>query len=199
MITFDPQAHAYTVNGKPAVSVTTALSVLQDWSRVDAELLQRAADFGTAVHRMVELYEQNDLDEGALDAKLKPYLDGYKAFRIAKDPRWEFVEVPVASEALRCAGTPDLIGLIGKTRWCIDIKSSAHVPVTVGAQTAAYVELAKETHGIRCAKRGCLILTPGGYKLTPLSEPSDYSLFVSALNCWRFIEKHHPKETRHAA
>lgn len=191
VITFDAATHSYTVNGAPAVGVTTALSVLQDWSSVSADLLARAAAFGTAVHIMTELFDIGDLDEDGLDQALAPYLAGYKRFLAAKSPTWEVIEQPVASSALRAAGTPDRIGLIGRTRWLIDIKSTAGVPVTVGPQTAAYAEFAKETLGIRTQKRACLVLTPGDFKFQPLTEPADYSTFISALNVYRFRAKHH--------
>ena len=194
VITFEPETHTYTVNGRPAVSVTTALSVLEDWSRVDPDLLARAGAFGTAVHTMTELYDLDDLDEDTLDPALAPYLDGYQKFLAAMQPQWEVIEQPVASAALRCAGMPDRIGMIGRARWLIDIKSTAGVPITVGPQTAAYAEFAKETLGLRVAKRGCLILTPGGFNLVPLNATTDYSLFVSALNITRFLQKHHPRK-----
>lgn len=190
-ITFDEATHTYTVCGKPAVSVTTALSVIEDWSKIHADVLKRAGDFGTAVHTMTELYDQDDLDEDTLDPALAPYLAGYQAFLAAKKPAWELIEGRVGDPALRAAGTLDRMGLIGQTRWLIDIKSTAGVPVTVGPQTAAYNEFATKTYGLRAKKRACLILKPGGFSFVPLNDPSDYSMFVSCLNCWRFIEKHH--------
>ena len=202
VITFNEADHSYTVNGRPAVGVTKALSVIEHWSFIDPDVLQRAADFGRAVHEACEFYDLGDLDEDSLDPALAPYLDGYKQFLAAKKPVWEHIEQRVASAALCCAGTLDRMGLIGKTRWLIDLKSTAATPITVGPQTAAYAEFAKQTLGFKPQKRACLILKPGGFNLVPLNDPADYSLFVSSLNVWRFLEKYHPtklKERIHAA
>ena len=59
-ILFDPEKHAYTVNGKPAkISVTTLIGKQiskDEYIAVPEDVLKRAADRGTAVHADLEYY-----------------------------------------------------------------------------------------------------------------------------------------------
>ena len=59
-ILFDPEKHAYTVNGKPAkISVTTLIGKQiskDEYIAVPDDVLKRAADRGTAVHADLEYY-----------------------------------------------------------------------------------------------------------------------------------------------
>ena len=77
---FDKEQHKFTVNGEALPSVTQILKyegIIPDMKFVTAYGLLR----GTYVHACTELYDKGDLDEGALDDELKPYLDCYKQFK----------------------------------------------------------------------------------------------------------------------
>ncbi|HAR44666.1 MAG TPA: hypothetical protein DCS05_00430 [Nitrospiraceae bacterium] len=70
MLTFDPEKHRYFLDGEPLPSVSQVKESLTDFSMVDPQVLRAAADFGTAVHKMVELYLAETLDFSALDENL---------------------------------------------------------------------------------------------------------------------------------
>ena len=72
---FIEEGHRYLVDGNQWLSVTQVLP----WSyyKDNGEAMLR----GTYVHRMIELYNNNDLDEESLDPALKGFLDAYKQFK----------------------------------------------------------------------------------------------------------------------
>lgn len=188
-LTFDAETHTYTLGGRRVPSVTQVLDEqLMDWSMVPAEVLEAARVFGTHVHEAVKLEVRKRLDWDSLDPAIKPYIEGLRNFMGKGD------FVPLASEIqmghtlYRYAGTLDLVGPVCGVDSLIDVKSGA-MPRTVGPQTAAYAELYSCTYGARLKRRHCLELNPAyseGFKLHRLNNPADWSIFQSALNCWRF-------------
>ena len=189
VLTFDAETHTYTLGGRHVPSVTQVLdSQLMDWSKVPPDVLEAARLFGQHVHEAVAFELRGILDWASLDPAIAPYIEGLRNFMRKGD------FVPIASElrmghALhRVAGTLDLYGPVREVSSLIDVKSGA-VPRTVGPQTAAYAELYHHTYGERVKRRHCLELNPNyseGFKLHRLNDPADWSIFQSALNCWRF-------------
>ncbi len=209
-IEFDPVAHRYTVDGEVWPSVTQVLAPLNDFSRVPPAILERARAFGKAAHAMIDLEVKGDLDEDLLGEPLRNVLAQYRF--AMRGRKWELrSEQIVAHPALRYAGTLDLIATDSKGRWTIiDVKTGA-VPPTVGAQTMAYTQAwcAMQTPPLNplgrfasqnicgprlrhlVCKRACLALTETSYKWHSLNDPSDLSIFVSALNLYHFKETHY--------
>lgn len=107
-IAFDAATHTYRVDGRPARGVT---SVLKASGMMPAFMLahpdQYAMDRGTHAHKATEMYDAGGLDEDSLDAVLRPYLDGWKAW--CKEVNWKPMgrEVRMANAALGIAGTMD--------------------------------------------------------------------------------------------
>lgn len=185
-IAFSEARHEYRVNGRVVPSVTQVLSLLQDFGAVPAEVLARAAEFGSHVHQAVHLWNERQLDEGALDPALAPYLADWKAFLADTGAEVNQSELRLAHPILGYAGTLDsIVGMKGKNV-LVDVKTGV-VPRTVGPQTAAYAELVQVRHkSFRVQRRLCVQLTGEGYRLHPCNDPADLAVFVSALNCWRF-------------
>lgn len=186
-IVFDGESHTYRVHGHVVPSVTQILAMLQDFGGVSAEVLDRAAEFGTHVHQAVDLYNKRILDEASLDPALAPYLADWHSF--LRDAAAEVLasEVRVYHPGLKYAGTLDALVRIRNKVAVVDVKTG-QVPRTVGPQLAAY-ELAYSAredneHAIR--RRLCVQLTGDGYRIHEQKNPADWSVFVSALNCWRF-------------
>lgn len=74
-VTFDEDLHIYyTVDGKPLIGVTSLMKkhgLSPDYSMVPPEVLERAAERGTAVHRALQSYD--DGDTVVFDATVKAY------------------------------------------------------------------------------------------------------------------------------
>ncbi len=134
---FDEDRHVYTLDGEPLPSVTQIIRPLHDFSEVPPDVLRRAAEFGTAVHKTVELYLDDDLDEDSLDEPLCGCLLAFKAFQSV---HWDIfdeqpiIEKPGYHPKLKYAGTPDL----DFPSRVIDLKSRKTNMLTDAIQTAAY-------------------------------------------------------------
>jgi hypothetical protein len=85
-LVFTQEDHTYRLDGEPLPSVSRIKSPLTDFSMVDPEVLQRAADFGTACHKMVELHLAGQLDMSSLDENLFGCLDAWELFLSEVNP-----------------------------------------------------------------------------------------------------------------
>ncbi|CAM2143706.1 PD-(D/E)XK endonuclease-like domain-containing protein [Pararobbsia alpina] len=190
MLTFDPVAHEYRADGRRVPSVTQTLAPLVDYSSVPAAVLKRAQELGTAVHRMTELYDLDDLDMDELDIELMPYLSAWIKFRADTGFVPETIEQRLHHPSLHYAGTSDRTGLIKRRRAVIDIKKMLCLPPVVGVQLAAYRELHIK-HGTPIEDRyGLGLRADGTYRLVPFTDKSDWPTFLSLLTLRNFKDKH---------
>ena len=190
MFTFEAETHTYRVDGKVVPSVTTVLAPLVDYSKVPRAVLERARQLGSAVHRMTELYDLDDLDMDDLADELRPYLTAWIKFRAETGFVPETIEKRLYHPALRFAGTPDRSGLINRRRAVIDIKKMLYLGPVIGLQLAAYQELF-EKNGTHVEDRYALGLRADGtYRLQPYIDKSDWPVFLSLLTTRNWKEKH---------
>lgn len=186
-IVFNEARHEYRVGGHIVPSVTQILSILQDFGSVPADVLARAAEFGTHVHQAIDLHNKGVLDEGALDPALAPYLAAWRSFLRDSGAEVLASEVRVYHPGHHYAGTLDtLVRLSGKVA-LLDIKTG-QLPRSVGPQLIAYVEAyhACEDNEHTIRRRLCLQLIADTYRVHPFTNPADWSIFQSCLNVWRF-------------
>lgn len=185
---FDRAAHRYTLDGKELVSVTTVLGLLENFDRVPAAVLERARQRGARVHAAINAYNRGAFSTSG-DVELESYVDAWARFLSDASATVVASEQPVYHRQLGYAGTPDcVLSWRGDRRLLIpDIKTSYEVPMTVGAQTAAYA-VAYDSR--RSVERACVHLKPdGSYSLHMRDDQADWSLFLSTLNVYRFLEK----------
>lgn len=187
---FDKAAHAYTLNGQRVPSVTQILAPLVDFSMVAQDVLEAAREFGQHVHVACDLFNRGILDWLSLDPALLPYVSAWKRFIDESGAVVVASELPVAHEDFGYAGMADVV-LAWRSRVVVpDIKSTAVVPATVGAQTAAYAKAYQRMHGGKEPERRCISLHPDGtYRVHAKRDAGDWSLFLSALNIHKFKEK----------
>lgn len=179
-LTFDAASHVYRHGGRVVPSVTQVLGILNDFSDIHPDRLEAARLRGQHVHSMIDLDNRGELDEEALDGELLPYLNQWRLFLRESGFQVIASEHRIFHKTLRYAGTCD--SLIGQgTTWVLDVKSGA-IPRTVGAQLAAY-QMALDP---RPRRRLCLALTANNYRLHECRGLSDFALFQSCLNVWRF-------------
>ncbi|MEM5294208.1 hypothetical protein VSR82_07680 [Burkholderia sp. JPY481] len=190
MLTFDPVGHVYTVGTRRVPSVTQTLAPLVDYSAVPANVLKRAQDLGTAVHKMTELYDLDDLDMDNLSDELLPYLTAWIKFRAETGFVPELIEKRFYHPALGFAGTLDRTGLVSGRRSVIDIKKMLRLEPVVGVQLAAYKELCIK-NGVDVQDRyGLGLRADGTYRLVPFTDKGDWPVFLSLLTLRNFKEKH---------
>jgi hypothetical protein len=179
-VQFDEARHIYRIGGQIVPSVTQVLdAVLGDGFNHD----ERAAQFGTNVHKAIALDLRGRLDLAQCDEALLPYVTA--ARRFIHDNRVTVIasEAIVASLSPRFCGTLDLYGLMRETQSAVfDFKTGAPGKL-VGPQTAAYANGFKVPN----AKRYAITLhADGHYEMVPCKDAADWSLFVSCLNVFNW-------------
>lgn len=106
-LTFDPGWHRYFWNG---VQVPGISEILKGVGLIDDRFYNdEAALQGTYIHKATALWDRGTLDEDTLDPAIKPYLEGWKAYRAQSGIRPVEIEQPRYSEIFGFAGTPDRI------------------------------------------------------------------------------------------
>jgi hypothetical protein len=194
-LTFDEASHTYRVDGRRWPSVTQVLDRYSGLEHVDAEVLRRAAEFGTHVHAACHLYNEERLDWDRLDPALLGHVRGWQRFLEETGAVVLSSECKVLSRRHGFCGTLDARAVWGRERGArlIDIKSTNGLPITTGPQTAGYLEAWHEMTGERMRYRYCCHLTGNGeYRLHPLKDPRDWERFKAALVVHQWL--HMPKE-----
>jgi hypothetical protein len=200
---FDEKVHAYYLDGERVPSVTNVISPLNDFGMIRPEVLQHAADRGTAIHRAIELYcgdptlddplmaaiserLPDGLDEYEFYCEAKPYFAGFKKFIAEKQPKIVSSEQKVFHSELKYAGTMDLVTEMPEL-YFVDVKNTAALCKTAPIQLIAYQEARismepyDETHRYetfcryRDAKRATLWLHKTGKYNLIVSDPNDYT------------------------
>jgi hypothetical protein len=186
---FDKSLHEYTLNGKRVPSVTQVLGSLESLEGIPSGVLEHARQRGQRVHEAMALLVRDDLDWSSLDPELVPYVMGGKRFLDESGAVVIASELRMACSKIRCAGTLDLLIEWKNAEGIVDFKATAAVPRTVGPQTAAYDRLYQSMFGGRARKRYCVQLKPGDYSVHALTDPTDWSVFQSALNIHHWRQK----------
>lgn len=190
VLKFEPGSHTYTLDGRKLPSVTQVLAPLNDYSMVPADILEAARVFGQHVHEACDLLNRDELDWQTLDTALVPYVSAWRDFLQDTGAVVIASESRVVHAKLGYAGSPDVVLAWGNRTMVPDIKATAVVPATVGPQTAAYAKAWQAMHGGREPGRCCIHLKDGKYTMHPRRSPTDWSVFVSALNIHNFKESH---------
>lgn len=197
MLQFDEGRHEYRFNGEVIPSVTAILKPLVDYSAIHPDVLKRASELGTLVHKTTELFDEGVLDEDDLDPILKPYLDGWKLFRHEVGFVPDTIEKRMYHPAFRYCGTSDRTGAIRGVKAVVDIKKMMTLGPVIGPQLAAYKEM-HNLEGAGIEKRYALGLRPDGtYRLQEFSDPSDLPCFMSLLTMLRAQETITNWRTKH--
>lgn len=150
---FEEEGHVYSLHHGGGFieylpSVSEIIKPLEDYSMVDTITMFRAAEYGTNVHKTIELWLKGVLDEETLDEGLRKPLEGFKAwFQLKYGTDWEkdrpsFIsEKRLFHEKLKYAGTIDL-------QVCeesiIDFKTRKYNPVVDPVRLAAYKAMLPE-------------------------------------------------------
>lgn len=182
---FNEERHEYAYKGVLVPNVTRVLSPLTSYNMVAPDVLEIARQKGVAVHRMVELWAKNDLDESTLPEWMHPVLVQWLKF--AEDTGLEVIasEKKVYHPIYKYAGTFDLrVAMRGKTgHGLIDLKRSFLAGDVIGLQLIAYLEAENCDKSLPPVSwRGALKLREDGpYRYQPFDGPGDFNVFLAAL------------------
>lgn len=187
-LTFDESAHAYYMGGVRVPGVTSILSPLVNFAGIPAHVLEAKADLGRRVHAATEFDDDGDLDESTVEHDVRPYLDAYRKFRAETGAVVVANERRVYEPIYRYAGQLDRILNIGCENWLVDLKTCFTTPISAGPQTAAYLRALNDASVTRRA--ALRLRADGTYRLDPLTNADDWSVFLSCLTLQRYLEKH---------
>ena len=173
-IFFDEATHTYLVDGQEVPSVTEILKPLhRSYGKVNASVLEYAANRGKAVHAALELFDLG----GELEAspETEGYIRAYLEWQSVYRPKWTAVEQIVWSGLFGYAGTLDRAGFLNGGEFAIvDLKTSQATKeslVSVCCQTAAYEIAFNEHTPQRGYKRyGLFLKSDGTYRLVDCEE-----------------------------
>jgi hypothetical protein len=183
---FQEEGHIYSIQGRRLISVTQALSILDNRWKVDPFYFER----GRLIHLATEYYDRDELDEDSVDncyPPIRPHFDAYVKFR--KDTGFipTHIEHKLFHQSYFYAGKLDRVGNFGYDL-LIDLKSGAKAKVDE-LQGAAYFELCR-VNKISIKRVFDLYLHDNGtYKLEPIEKPKLLlPVFLACLAVARFKE-----------
>lgn len=139
---YDEINRNHTLNGISIPSVTQILQPLSNYDIVPMDRLYNACNFGLALHKTIELYLLDKLDESILDPALKASFIGFRKWYCNYSEILGFVpaavpakiEIAEYNKKLRYCGKPDLVF----TDAIIDFKSRKFNPIVDPLQMAGY-------------------------------------------------------------
>ena len=176
---------------KPLPSVTQVLGLYQDFSGIRPDVLARAAERGTAVHRICSALVQG-LWVPSIPEECRGYIESFRLW-MPYIEETVLVEKELVDKKLGYRGRPDWIGRIrgDKTLTVLDWKTPLAKGRLWQAQLAAYGHLAEVNLG-PIGRIASLRLKPDGKK--PIlddyrRDPHDMAAFVSALNAYRYFKE----------
>ncbi|MBO7735546.1 MAG: hypothetical protein J6S67_23475 [Methanobrevibacter sp.] len=154
-VIFDPQDHIYTYNDYVLPSITTLIQNVYGnmYSAVNPELLQRAADYGTAVHQEIQdLVELRDEILGSIDPSIAQHQE-VKNYFMFVEPIYKIQPIMMEKVVLLyneegnpvAAGRFDMFGLVADKPTLIDLKTTSTIHrQSVTAQLNLYLKGARQ-------------------------------------------------------
>jgi len=186
---FDEASHRYTLQGRPMISVTRALSLIRN-TEAAAFFTEGGRERGKRVHQMVQYDIEGILDIGAMDDPTLEYYEQWQEFMLRNKFEPILCEQPVYSTSADVAGTLDLYGMLDGQPALIDIKTGVVEEAVAGPQTAGYKHLAMMLGFIPITtRRYVLDLKPNRWRLSDeLISKKDNSIFWNAVSCMLYKE-----------
>jgi hypothetical protein len=181
-LTLDEETHTYELYGRRLISVTQALSLVDDRRGIDPWYMER----GRLIHLAAEYLDLGVLDDDTIDPQIEGYLRAYKKF--LDDTHFTIVDVErkLYHPTHLYAGKIDRIGTLNGDGDIIDLKSGTPARVDE-LQLAAYFELCR-VNDIPVKKAFDLYLHQDGiYKLEPIPNPKLLlPTFLNVLGAYRW-------------
>lgn len=125
-LTFDPETHAYTLDGRrvPSVTEICVFVTAAKYGAANSALVAQAARRGSLVHEYCQAIDYGvPLSELELDPALAGYVRAYLSFLETYRPDWSMIEQPVYTA--QYAGTLDRFGSLMGRPCLVDIKTTA--------------------------------------------------------------------------
>ena len=128
MVEYFNDTHQYLVDGiiVPSVSQLTAYALKEDMSAIPEATLNKAAEFGTHVHELIEDYESGLSTYQFAQKGDAEILDGW--IELVKENKIETLMMENIVHTEDYAGRYDIIGMVNGEETLIDIKTNSVYP-----------------------------------------------------------------------
>ena len=192
-LTFEEASHTYRLDGLIIPSVTTVMKPLSEayYGGIDAKVLGRAANRGSAVHSAIDIYAKFGIID--IEPELEGYFEAFLAWYKDYEVKPYATETKTYNRALMYAGTVDMSCSERGVDTMADFKTTAsYSPMLCGVQLEAY-ERAQESHGIKYQNRAIIQLKKDGTYRRHTDFPPRiecWRVFNSLLNVSGFITKY---------
>ena len=192
VLTFDPERHIYRLDGVILPSVTQIMRPLSDekYKDIDQDVLEAAAQRGTAVHSACEFFGLHGAEE--IEPEYQMYFDAFLAWNREHDVKYIKTEQAIWHKQLLYAGTLDLIASVDGVLTLVDYKTTYKInDMLTSVQLEAYLR-ALESHGGGADEKAILQLRKNGtycYKTYPAHDLEAWDVFTSLLKIRAYIDK----------
>lgn len=193
-LTFDAPTHTYTIDGKPAIGVTEALTsvglINPRWYPEEARRR------GAFVHAASVLLDENDLHWPSVPEEWAGYLRSWQVFKDRMRLSILAVEQRVYDPLYMVAGTLDRIVQMGGSMVLLDLKT---VGLGKGAphfatryQVAGYSGMYRREHKGQSFRLGAVVLQADGSlpRWTEYTDDSDWSAFLAIVETAKILRRH---------
>ena len=197
-IKFDEKEHKYFVNNIEVPSVTTVMKNggLDIYGHIDQEILKKASQRGTDVHKITELHDAGTIDIKKVNPIYMPFLNNWVTFEKSNNIEILSSELILYSPKYNFIGTIDRVAEISvdtkeipKGVYILDIKTGA-LKAIARVQLAAYKMLYEEVFGVTGTKRIVCHLTKDFAKHEVYNDEIDKYMFLSCLQLYNFRKTH---------
>ena len=182
---YNEERHEYRIDGIKIPSVTQILKAngLSDFSMVNPDILERAKQFGLAVHKGCELHDLKTLDRDSLCDPLVPYIAQWQRFITNFKVQILDIEKRFWSTKYRFGGCLDRVAIINGKLTLVDIKTTTSINPTTAIQVAGYSLLYNEGRKFRdkIKSRWCVHLKEKTYELQEYKDVRDEQIFMACL------------------
>lgn len=183
-IEFDKETHTYKVNGKALPSVTTITGILSsiEYKDIDQEILKRAAEKGSAVHKAIEDFTL--WGDYELDIQYEPYMEQFK--KALEKEKFETIKAEFMLTDGEICGTLDNMSKLGEDIIIIDYKTTSTIhKKLLEAQFGGYARLCA-LNGIAVNKWYGLFLNKKSYKFIEIKP--DVEIFNKCKEIYDYIK-----------
>lgn len=144
---FYEELHEYVLDGVSVPSVSELMEPLRsrEYQDIPYDVLEKAAERGTAVHAATERIDKNEAFE--FPEEWFGYLEAYRGFLREHEVEWTATEKPMGSRKYGCAGTVDRIGKIDGALALLDIKTTSKIHDKLVIPQLTFYNLLAEENG----------------------------------------------------
>ena len=187
---FNKETHIYRLNNKIIPSVTQVLQAegITDYSYAD----ESDREWGQAGHKITELWDRGVLDKRTVSKPLIPCLEAWKKFLSDFKVKviLDWIERPICSHRYRYGVTPDRLCLIDGIYTLVELKFASGIQKGTRIQLAAQKIAVTEYLKTQRIRRWALQITKEGKGIPHFfNNKADESIWISAINLWRFRDE----------